>query len=349
MQTTTKTQSHIYPAYFVSAASEHSMGDNLLPYVEMKIHHFVTEKEYNRVIVVGKHDRANTTIYTREKTGKLANWQRPTASLEGDTLYIYCFPGTEYVRHYAALIATYFQLSGKKDPNCVWYELPSEKQCWDAIEAEELGTVPVSDWLILGSGLSEIAQSDSLWQGTDDYLWTQTTINSKTVTFLVFQHSFWGDILERLVHHLAELGHARQIFIAKVGGLRMEHIPNRTLATGSCSFVEGELITWENIFANAEHPKLFKGDHLNSPSVLFEVNNWLKFVDNFDFVDSEIGHFAKGCVRARLAEFGYLHFISNRLIKPYTEDLSNERLPSIIEKRDQLKRDIRDILEQTLV
>jgi hypothetical protein len=183
---------------------------------------------------------------------------RPTAVLDGTTLYILCYPGTEYVRHYAALISTYLHITDHPVANAVWYVLPSEEACWEPILATQLADVPVADWLILGSGLVEISQS-SVWQGTDRYLWTQATINDKSVTFLIFQHSFWGDILERITHHLIVLGHKNVIFTAKVGGIKEHHQPNFHLSTGSLSFVEGEIITWNNIFEKALHPQLQVG------------------------------------------------------------------------------------------
>lgn len=335
------------PTLYIPDKKKHSMKERVFDYVEMRTHHLIKEESFSKVLIIGEYDRKNSIIYRGEKTDKLSNWQRPTATIENDTLYLKCFPGVEYVRHYAAVVASYLHLSGKKDPRCVRYCVPSEQQCWEPILACELETVPISDWLILGSGLSDISQSD-LWQGNDQYLWTQTTINSKTVTFLVFQFSFWGDILERLVRHLHSLGHERQIFTAKVGGIKTEHLPNESLATGSCSFVDGELIHWDNIFETINHPKLFKGDHINSASVLFETMEWLRYTQEFSFVDSEIGRFARGAKRAGLKEFSYLHFISNRLNAPYPEDLSNERLPEILEKRAQLKKDIRSILEMAI-
>jgi hypothetical protein len=346
MQYDALNRSLFYSPYCIPSAARHSMGASLLKYLEIKIHPLVKQAKYSKLLVVGEYDRAAPMSF-HEKDGKLSNWQRPTAVLDGDTLLIKCYPGYEYVRRYASLFASYFQITGIKNPACVSYLLPSEEQCWKPILETELGTVPVSDWLIIGSGIEEIANGE-IWQGTDRYLWTQTQIGEKTATFLIFQHSFWGDILERLVLHLVALGHKRVIFTAKVGGIKEEHIPNASLATGGLSFVEGEVTEWDNIFADVTHPKLFKGDHFNSPSVLYEVDNWLQYMDKFHFVDSEIGHFARGAQRAKAEAFGYIHFISNRLSQLYPEDLSNERDPVILQKRELLKKDIRDIIEQVI-
>jgi hypothetical protein len=88
------------------------MRDSLFDYIDMKIHPLLKEREYKNIWVIGNPDRSSG-ISKYEKQGKLFNWQRPTAEIQGDDLYIRVFPGREYVKHYATLIATYF-LSKKR-------------------------------------------------------------------------------------------------------------------------------------------------------------------------------------------------------------------------------------------
>lgn len=330
--------------HFLKQSAEHTMGESVKTYIDIKIHDFVKEKKYRHIVIVGEYDRS-CAISKYEKKGKITNWQRPTAELRGETLIIKCFPGYEYVKHYANLIASYLSLNGQ-DPSIVSYILPTEDECWEPILAFKTEKIPLSETAVLGYGLPEIAQTDD-WQGNDQYLWSKKTINGREVTFIIFQFSFWGDILGRITRKLSQDGFKRIIFTAKVGGLRPEHIPNKTLVTGNKTFLEGQIVTWDNLFKDLKHPDLMPAVHFNSCSSLYETNDWLENICNFDIVESEIGHFAKAALDSEI-EFGYLHFISNSLVNRFNEDLSNEREQSVIEKRAAIKEQIRQLLHSIL-
>ena len=47
-------------------------------------------------------------------------------------------------------------------------------------------------------------------------------------------------------------------------------------------------------------------------------------------------------------EFGFLHIISNNLARPYQDDLSNERLSTVIGRRAQLLDRIHEIIRLRL-
>jgi len=277
----------------------------------------------------------------------LTNWQRPTAEVVKNVLYIKCFPGIDYVRHYASLISSYLALKGKKYDH-VTYILPSQEECWQEIYDLELDVLEVTDAIVVGSGLFNFTDETTVWQENDRFLWAVETLpNGKSVTYLILQFSFWGDILYRLVHYLSELHHKKIFFTAKVGGIDESIIPNQVLATGGICYINGEIIKWKNPFADLDLDLIFEGSHVNSPSVLFENKDWVKLFSNFSLVDSEIGYFAKAAHDSGM-QFGYLHFVSNNLSKLHAEDLSNERSHSVTQKREKLNKDIERIIKKVI-
>jgi hypothetical protein len=141
--------------------------------------------------------------------------------------------------------------------------------------------------------------------------------------------------------------------VGKLGSLKAEHIPNRTLATGDTSFISGtgEMVTWNNVLTPVIHlsPCVVQGLHYSSPSILDENKEWLAAnCDKYSFVDPEIGYMARASKRGGI-EFGYLHIISNNLACEYDADLSNERKKSVLEDRKMLIGEITKILKQFFV
>ena len=86
-------------------------GRKLIDYMEPKVHHLLKQRDWERVIVVGKYARGGKNIASEsERRGKGFNWQRPTAEIiDDDTIQINCFPSENYVKHHAKLIAKYFK------------------------------------------------------------------------------------------------------------------------------------------------------------------------------------------------------------------------------------------------
>ena len=281
-----------------------------------------------------------------EKKDKMFNWERPTAEIIGEDLYLKCFPGREYVRHYASIIATYLALHHRKWEH-VCYILPDESESWKALTCSNLKDVPCGDVAILGYGLDSLIHSgDIAWEGQGSFSWACKDIGRVKVIFIGCRHSFWADVAGKIVTLLAKKGFKRIIYVGKLGALQPNLIPNETLATGNTSFVDGEIMHWKNFFDFAKgDPEIIFGDHYSCPSILFETIEWLDKVRNYCFVDPEIGHMAKAA-NSESIEFSYLHILSDNLCRKYDEDLSNERSGDTKEKRKKLLEKVRSLIEE---
>jgi hypothetical protein len=322
------------------------MHNSLFRYLEIKMHPMIDEGQYDRISVIGRHDRAATIISTKEKNDKKYNWQRPTADQEGNRLTVCCYPGRDYVRHYASLISTYLALNGK-NPDIVEYYYPSEADSWGAVQGIDLSHIPEKNLLIVGYALDSIF-GDATWTEGDSFWSSQYVINDQPATLLLVKHSFWGDIAGQVIRKIAESGFQRVLFIGKLGSLRSDHAPNECLATGTASLIEGELVQWNSLF-KAPLPDFVKsGIHICVPSVIYETTPWADVArKGFDFVDPEIGHMARESGRSGIA-FSYLHVVSDNVIKTFTEDLSNERNDSVVSKRVILKQKIAEVIRSSL-
>lgn len=321
----------------------HTMNDALYQYLEIKMHHIILENDYEKIVVVGEYDR-NSIISNTEKEGKIFNWHRPTAKIEGEKLLIQCPPSVDYVAHYASLIATYFAINNRRHDH-VFYETPSKKKCEDLIANSNLKDVVMNKTVIIGFGLEQICGKQD-WLGEGSFQYVNSSLGNNPVTFLGCKHSLWGDIAARTTDFLAEMDVKLVIYIGKLGSLNENIKPNGYLASGSSSCVYGENIVWKNYFANVQSNILINGRHITSPSTILETKNWLEEKQDFDYVDPEIGHFAEAAVRQGIG-FSYLHIISNNLSDNYPENLSNERCATILSKRKKLLLEIKKILSDT--
>lgn len=321
----------------------HTMENSLYMYLSIKMHNDIIEKLYKRIIVVGNHDRSGG-IATNEKGGKEFNWQRPTSKLIGDDLFIKCPVGHEYVQHYASLIGTYLYLTGQ-DSSRVSYVPPTEKECWDFIESSNLSQLNPSDFVIYGFGLPQTTNIKH-WKGGGPFRWANKRIGKTDITFLGCDYCVWGDIAGRMLRYLAEIKRIKKfIYIGKVGSINPSFPPNRHLASGNKSFIHGNWVEWDSIFSDTpEDDVLKKGIHYTLPSTLMETKEWLNKVEGFDFVDPEIGHMGSAASRAGI-KYGYMHIISDNLANKFSEDLSNERIKNVIDKRKFLLSKIRNIIQ----
>jgi hypothetical protein len=337
--------SRLYGASPVDPYRHTMRFDRLLQYLQIKIHHLIDEQEWARIRVAGDYDRS-CVVSVKEKTGKLFNWQRPTAEPVGDTLVIKCYPGREYVQHYALIIATYLSMRGRYRGQ-VDYELPNEATCQAAVR--ELNVDPSSDHLVvLGWGLEHLHGSEP-WTYHQGYAWNRLEVEGRSLLYLGYLHSIWGDVAGRVVSRLAELGARRIAYIGKVGSLKPGIEPNVSLATGNRSIMATGQVTWDDFFAElaATQDGVRSGIHVSSPSILLEGHDWLHRRNGESFVDPEIGHMGRAA-RAAGIQFGYLHVISNNLTREYPTDLSNERAATVIEKRDVLLDRIDQIIRLRL-
>src|SRR3989344_356651 len=332
-----------YPLVITDALM-HTMEDQIYRYLETKIHHLIREKDFKKIIVKGGYNR-RTIISNNEKKDKLFNWHRPTAKVKKDLLTIFVPTGKDYVMHYASLIATYLAINNRKYDQ-VFYLEPSSKECESLVLRSNLDNVHPKKIVITGFGLTGFSDAKS-WKGEGPFLYKHGKIGINEVTLLGCKHSLWGDISEIVTKYLSKKFRVKTlIYIGKLGTLNEKLTPNDYLATGNSSLVNGKEIRWDNLFENINSPILINGKHYTSPSTLLEDKKWFYQNRAFDFVDPEIGYFAKGAVESGI-NFSYLHIISNNLAKKHEENLSNERKTEIIEKRDNLIAEIKRILSVT--
>lgn len=328
---------------FAVSPEDHSMGNSLVQYMEIKIHQLLKEYNYEKIVVQGKFDRSSGISY-KEKTNKLFNYIRPTAQISDEILYLNCFPGLDYVFHYGNVIKSYLSLMQK--PCNVSGILPSEEVCWTAIAESDLKSVSKSHTVIMGyvEGLQNIS-SDTIWHGTGNFLWKSVCLSSGDAILLGCKHTYWGEIAGRIVCYLALNGVKRIIYSGKLGTLNPNLIPNLTIATGNSSILpNGKVIEWDNLFDGITDSQIYYGRHITVPSVMQETKKWLKANCGVaDFVDPEIGHMALAAANYGV-EFSYLHIISDNLSHKYEFDLSNERKTTVIQNRSTLFRKIREAI-----
>jgi len=321
----------------------HTMGwQSLLTYLKIKVHHLLQEKEWDRVRVVGAHDRT-CEISRFEKTDKMFNWQRPTADVYGDEIVIKCFPGRDYVLHYGLIIATYQKMVGRQNAAPVLCTVPDTQAVYDAVSRITIDLTDV-DLVIVGWGLEQFTGSEG-WTAGPGFAFKRDRLGGRNVMFLGYFHSIWGDVAGQVVRRLAALGARRVVYVGKVGTLRPGVVPNTCLATGSESVLHGETTAWSSYFGNlsGHGDNILTGVHVTSPSILLEDRRWLAANQDKLFVDPEIGPMGAAAREAGI-DFGYLHVISNNLAHEYDEDLSNERKRSVVERRHRLLGQIQAII-----
>ena len=207
-------------------ARQHTMNARrLFRYLEIKVHHLIQQHDWDSIRVVGEYDRG-CVISANEKNDKPFNWQRPTAEIHGDGLVIKCFPGMDYVRHYALIIATYLNMTGRYRGQ-VHYQLPGEPLCRAAAGRLDVDA-SADDLVVVGWGLSRIAGGGP-WTPGHGYAWQRADIDGHRVLYLGYLHSIWGDVASRVVSRLAALG-ARACRLRGQGRItrpadRSQHLP----------------------------------------------------------------------------------------------------------------------------
>ncbi|MFH8627507.1 hypothetical protein ACH4A8_37415 [Streptomyces vietnamensis] len=321
----------------------HTMGrDSLLRYLQIKVHHLIQDQEWDSIRVVGCYERA-AVVSRYEKTGKLFNIERPTATVHGRDLIVQAFPGADYVRHYALIIATYLAMTGRP-ADTVTYEPPGQEKCRTALDSLDLDLD--GDLVIVGWGLQHLVPEDGVWTQGPGYAWQRADVAGRRVVYLGFLHSIWGDVAGRVVARLADLGARDVVYVGKVGSLTPDVEPNAWLATGNVSLLRGALVSWDDFFGDfaAAQGGVRTGLHVSSPSILLEDRDWLaQHSPSYTFVDPEIGPMGAAARNAGIG-FGYLHVISNNLAARYPADLSNERHNDVLRRRADLIHRIRTII-----
>lgn len=333
------------------------MGTSLPRYLGMKVHQTVLERAYEGITVVGTYRRSHPSIvFQGEKQDKPFNWQRPTARVANNHLYIECFPGYDHVEHYAEIVATYLGIRQRQGdkltlPSRVCFKPSSCSDTQNALKATNIRELPEGvDTVVLGlvHRLEQLT-SPVNWAGDDCLAWAVRQFNGRKVAFVGFRPSFWGDIAGEVVHYLASRCGVREVlYFGKLGSVRKGVRPNTWLATGERSYVRGQLVEWENVLGNtvarlAGHYAVV-GSHMTLRSVLHETKDWLATLpSSVDFVDPEVGMMAQAAIKSGI-RFGYLHIISDNVAEKYDEDLSNERLRNVLMRRSKLYEAVQNVL-----
>ncbi|WP_449455121.1 hypothetical protein [Streptococcus suis] len=336
-------------SYSKSMVNNHSMGKYLKQYLEMKVHHVLKNiTNENEVIIVPKFSR-NNIISNIEKTDKLFNYMRPTVKKLGKTYIVECYPGIDYLFHYFCILKGYFQIEEKNIE--VKYSFPNSGDCLEELAKSNLSNISKSDIVILGY-VVPFSNHDYNWEGTGVSKWKKFEVRSgRSAILLGCEHTYWGDIAGHLVSVLAQMGVKTVIYVGKLGGLKIDYVPNISIATGNMSFIPSiGWIEWNNIFSKNDSPVINEGVHITIPSVLQETDDWLESISKdgkFDFVDPEIGHMARAANNFNI-NFSFLHIISDNLILKHEENLSNERNQTIKVKRESLLDIINHILYNKL-
>ncbi|QSZ33701.1 hypothetical protein DSL72_005272 [Monilinia vaccinii-corymbosi] len=347
------------PAFVPTIASyeTHTMGLSLKPYLDMKVHHLTPSRTWSEIEVIGRHIRSPPAIiFDKEKNDKPFNTQRPTATiLPSNKLVINCFPGADYVRHYANILATHLSLSNK-DPHIVTITPPAEKAASQIYLASNLRGLATDapNLIIVGSIPSSTLLSHAPWHDAHTphelFAWQTTTQpHGLKVAILHCRASFWGDLAGDLVQCLRDICGARLqcvIYVGKLGALSRAHAPNLSLATGQRSWVDGAWVDWANPIPDRFLRGVARGVHYTSASVLDEDARWLaRNRAEFDWVDPEIGHMAVAGREAGV-RFGYLHLVSNALEGGFEFDLGNEREGVVVQNRLRMNGWIERILKE---
>ena len=216
----------------VASETLHTMGTSLGNYLLMKVHPIIQNQRWENIVVRGDHQRdiSKIIIASNEKVDKEFNWMRPTVSLvNSETIYLHVFPGQDYVKHYAAIIATYLHLKGD-DPDVVGYITPSNEECLTVFAESNLPHVGTADIFVLGyvEGLGRFTEGTRDHEEKDElFSWKFfTSKQGYRVAFLGCRICFWGDIGGKLVQRLHQLHGAKCVcYVGKLGSLRSEHIP----------------------------------------------------------------------------------------------------------------------------
>ncbi|CRL27138.1 unnamed protein product [Penicillium camemberti] len=321
---------------------QHLMYETLKTYIDGKIHPLIRSRVWPRILVCGHYARSAPDVHISptEKREKRFNWHRPIAVIVNEfTLEIRCFPGRDYVQHYALLIAYHLNLNSIKAPASV----------------SNLRFMGAVDTVILGYVDHLATNEDYIWEtGTDVpdqlFAWKRFSLaDGSVVAFVGSMVSLWGDIIGNVVRTMRTQNNISSVFyMGKAGSLRTQDVPNQVLVTGESSRVDGKLLSWESPLSTTlstmkiEH--LCQGTHVTVPSPLVETEDWLaNNKQDADWVDCEVGYLAEACQDNNI-RFGYLHFISDNVAQKYIYNLATERQEAVISARKGIWDKVRQIL-----
>lgn len=330
---------------------QHSMQKHLFKYTENKVHSLIKEniKIIKYIKVIWNYDRGNI-VSKEEKNDKIFNFKRPTAFLDWDTIYISCFPWKDYIKHYVNIIATYFKINKINMP-LISYRLPSNNFIYNSFyenglsELNHLNCDIIIFWNVDKILLFEERKFIKNW----DFYYKAWIINNKKVVLLGCEFSIWWNTWEHFVDILSKIvKFSAFIYVWKLWIMDKDIEPNKYIATWNKSYINWSFITWNNLFNNCLDSNIIHSNHTTCYSVIEEsIYNIWKYKKNWKFIDPEIWNMAKSC-KKNWKRFSYLHIISDNVIIPYSENLSNERKTDIIEKRKKLFKQIWQIFRKVI-
>lgn len=134
--------------YTMATFENHSMGQSLERYIEMKLQDIIFSDSISEIRVVGNYDRSKG-ISVKEKNDKTFNYKRPTVFVNGDVATINCYPGMDYVYHYASLVKTYLAILGIKKK--ITAQFPTVQEIENQLMHSNINEIPKCKTVILCS------------------------------------------------------------------------------------------------------------------------------------------------------------------------------------------------------
>lgn len=334
-------------ARLAEAPSCHTMDDNLVHYVLPKCpSDLLGASRHVRVTI--SHNLADLNG-TAKLDGKAFNWRRPKFEFSNGTLTCTVSPGTDYVYHYARLLGTACQLLGVEPTMEVG--LPEPDDAYAYMDRWLPASLPQSEVVILGYVERLLTEEGGAWQFESGFGWRHITVKDTPVLMLGCEFSYWGDLAGALVSVLASRGTTWVVYVGKLGTLNQADVPNRHVATGASSLVEGENVCWEshlNLEGADSRFILTQQRHATTPSIIDETRRWYEELHSFyDLVDPEIGRMANAANAAGIW-YDYLHVVTDNLSGHHEEGLYFERHPDIMASRLKCLNIITAILRRSL-
>lgn len=331
----------------------HTMGHLLPKYVLPKLPPREVLEKTQVVSII--HSLNIQDFISFGKSGhKKFNWRRPHFIHEEKHLKCIMPPGVDYTHHYVQLFETAAKFYGTQ----LSFQRPplAPEQGLEFVRSLVRDDIEPSDVVILGYVEHLFAPSDLIWEVQNGIGYRTFSIGDFKILLIGFELSYWGDIGGHLIRVLAEKNVSEWvIYVGKLGALDQSVIPNRTVATGNISLLEGREISWKgrlNVDLSSIETEihLLTGQtHVTEPSTLDESVEWLKeFSLRADLVDPEIGRMAVAATESGIA-FDYLHIVSDNLAGGYEHGLFEEHFGEVKSSRRECLKLIEDILTQSFV
>lgn len=331
----------------------HTMGHLLPKYVLPKLPPREVLEEA-QVVSIEYSSNIEDFISFGKSGHKKFNWRRPQFIHEGNHLRCIMPPGADYSYHYIQLFETAAKFY--RTHLSIRSQHPTFGQGLEFVRSLVRDEIKPADVVILGYVEHLFVHSDLTWEVQNGVGYRTFSIGDFEILLIGFELSYWGDIGGHLVRVLAEKNVSDWvIYVGKLGALDQSVIPNRTVATGNISLLEGREISWKsrlNVDLSSVETDicLLTGQtHATEPSTLDESVEWLKeFSLRADLVDPEIGRMAVAAEESGIT-FDYLHIVSDNLAGGYEQGLFEEHFGEVKSSRRECLKLIESILAQSFV